>query len=47
MQLEGKIVVVTGAGSGIGKALVKKFISEGAKKSVSNFVYRDSSGAVR
>ncbi|MDE0952635.1 MAG: SDR family NAD(P)-dependent oxidoreductase [Halioglobus sp.] len=31
MQLEGKIVVVTGAGSGIGKALVKKFISEGAK----------------
>lgn len=31
MQLEGTIVVVTGAGSGIGKALVKKFISEGAK----------------
>lgn len=31
MQLEDKIVVVTGAGSGIGKALVKKFIAEGAK----------------
>ncbi len=31
MQLQGKIVVVTGAGSGIGKALVKKFIAEGAK----------------
>lgn len=31
MQLKDKIVVVTGAGSGIGKALVKKFIEEGAK----------------
>ena len=31
MQLRDKIVVVTGAGSGIGKALVLKFIAEGAK----------------
>ncbi len=31
MQLKDKIVVVTGAGSGIGKALVKKFIAEGAR----------------
>lgn len=31
MQLKDKIVVVTGAGSGIGKALVEKFIAEGAK----------------
>ena len=30
MQIKDKIVVVTGAGSGIGKALVKKFIAEGA-----------------
>lgn len=30
MQLNDKIVVVTGAGSGIGKALVKKFMAEGA-----------------
>ncbi len=30
MQLQDKIVVVTGAGSGIGKALVKKFLAEGA-----------------
>ena len=30
MQLKDKIAVVTGAGSGIGKALVDKFITEGA-----------------
>jgi NAD(P)-dependent dehydrogenase (short-subunit alcohol dehydrogenase family) len=31
MKLRDKIVVVTGAGSGIGKALVRKFIAEGAQ----------------
>ncbi|MCB1687683.1 MAG: SDR family oxidoreductase [Halioglobus sp.] len=31
MQLKDKIVVVTGAGSGIGKALVMKFVAEGAR----------------
>jgi NAD(P)-dependent dehydrogenase (short-subunit alcohol dehydrogenase family) len=31
LQLKDKIVVVTGAGSGIGKALVMKFIAEGAR----------------
>jgi NAD(P)-dependent dehydrogenase (short-subunit alcohol dehydrogenase family) len=31
MQLSGKIIVVTGAGSGIGKALVKRFKAEGAQ----------------
>lgn len=31
MDLQDKIVVITGAGSGIGKALVKKFLAEGAK----------------
>ncbi len=31
MQIRDKIIVVTGAGGGIGKALVKKFCAEGAK----------------
>jgi NAD(P)-dependent dehydrogenase (short-subunit alcohol dehydrogenase family) len=31
MEIKNKIIVVTGAGSGIGKALVKKFLAEGAK----------------
>ena len=31
MQLQDKVIVVTGAGSGIGKALVAKFIGLGAK----------------
>lgn len=31
MQLKDKIIVVTGAGNGIGKALVKKFCAEGAR----------------
>lgn len=31
MQLQDKIVVITGAGSGIGKALVKRFAQEGTR----------------
>jgi NAD(P)-dependent dehydrogenase (short-subunit alcohol dehydrogenase family) len=31
MQIKDKTIVVTGAGSGIGKALVKKFCAEGAR----------------
>ena len=31
MDISGKIIVVTGAGSGIGRALVAKFMSLGAK----------------
>lgn len=31
MEIEGKVIVVTGAGSGIGRALVKKFVSLDAR----------------
>ena len=32
MDIEGKIIVVTGAGSGIGRALVERFVADGAKQ---------------
>ena len=31
MRLEGKIAVITGAGSGMGKAMAERFVAEGAK----------------
>jgi len=34
MNLNGKIIVVTGAGSGIGRSLVEKFVAEGARQVV-------------
>ncbi len=43
MKIAGKIVVVTGAASGIGRALAKRFAAEGAKLVVS--ADRDEAGA--
>jgi NAD(P)-dependent dehydrogenase (short-subunit alcohol dehydrogenase family) len=43
MKLSGKIVVVTGAASGIGRALAKRFAAEGARLVVS--ADRDGAGA--
>ena len=42
MQLQDKTVVVTGAGSGIGKALVKKFLAEGANAVVAVDINADT-----
>jgi len=44
MRLEGKIAVVTGAASGFGEGIAKKFVAEGAKVVVAD---RDGSGAER
>ena len=42
MRIENKIIVVTGAGSGIGKALVKKFLAEGARAVVAADINADN-----
>lgn len=42
MDLKDKIAVVTGAGSGIGKALVQKFMAEGAREVVAVDINADT-----
>jgi 3-oxoacyl-[acyl-carrier protein] reductase len=44
MRLEGRIAIVTGAASGFGEGIAKKFVAEGAKVVVAD---RDGGGAVR
>ena len=44
MRLEGKIAIVTGAASGFGAGIAKKFVAEGAKVVVAD---RDGAGAAR
>lgn len=36
-RFDGKVVIVTGGGSGIGLAATKQFLQEGAKVSVGDF----------
>jgi NAD(P)-dependent dehydrogenase (short-subunit alcohol dehydrogenase family) len=44
-RLQGKIAIVTGGGGGIGSAVVRRFVSEGAKVAVAD-VFADSAKAV-
>ena len=46
MEIEGKIAVVTGAGSGIGRALARQFSAEGAKGVVCADLQADAVEAV-
>ena len=44
MRLEGKRAIVTGAGSGFGEGIAKKFVAEGARVVVAD---RDGDAALR
>ena len=44
MRLAGKVAVVTGAASGFGEGIARKFVAEGAKVIVAD---RDGAGAER
>ena len=46
MELKDKIVVVTGGGNGIGKALAERFAQEGARHVVVADIDMDSAEAV-
>ena len=45
MNVDGKIIIVTGAGSGIGRALVEKFVAEGARQVVAAGLLNQVGGA--
>ncbi|HXS53152.1 MAG TPA: SDR family NAD(P)-dependent oxidoreductase, partial [Usitatibacter sp.] len=38
MRLQGKVAIVTGAGSGFGEAIAKRYAEEGAKVIVNDIV---------
>ena len=40
MKLEGKAIIVTGSGTGIGKAIAKFCIQEGAEMHYLSFIYK-------
>ena len=44
-RLQGKVAIVTGGGGGIGSAVVRRFVSEGARVAVAD-VFADSAKAV-
>ena len=44
-QLEGQVALVTGGGSGIGRAVVDRYVEEGARVCVMDVVGRAARGA--
>lgn len=47
MKLEGKVVFVTGAGGGMGRAACAKFAEEGARVAVADINYTDALGTAK